>query len=65
LNRVNQILLSKGIFSQAARSRIKDADYAPEVSQQIKAQILQQNQVTVLKIAQQVPEAALTLLRNG
>lgn len=58
-------LAQQGIANQAARSRIADADYALEVSQQIKAQILQQSQATVLKIAQQIPEAALALLRNG
>lgn len=57
-------LAQQNVASQAARSRIADADYALEVSQQIKAQILQQSQATVLKIAQQIPEAALALLRN-
>lgn len=57
-------LAQQSIASQAARSRIADADYALEASQQIKAQILQQSQATVLKIAQQIPEAALALLRT-
>lgn len=58
-------LAQQGIANRAARSHISDADYALEASLQIKAQILQQSQATVLKIAQQIPEAALALLRNG
>ena len=57
-------LAQQSIASQAARSRIADADYALEASQQIKAQILQQSQVMVMKIAQQTPENVLALLRN-
>ncbi|ROP62423.1 flagellin [Enterobacter sp. BIGb0383] len=57
-------LAQQNLASQAARSRINDADYALEASQQIKAQILQQSQVAVLKVAQQIPETVLTLLRN-
>ncbi|MFY3332289.1 flagellin [Achromobacter xylosoxidans] len=47
----------------AARSRILDADYATEVSNMSKAQILQQAGTSVLAQANQVPQTVLSLLR--
>ncbi|CCH10211.1 flagellin N-terminal helical domain-containing protein [Achromobacter xylosoxidans] len=46
-----------------ARSRILDADYATEVSNMSKAQILQQAGTSVLAQANQVPQTVLSLLR--
>jgi flagellin len=47
----------------ASRSRIEDADYATEVSNMTKAQILQQAGTSVLAQANQVPQTVLSLLR--
>src|SRR5699024_1727324 len=47
----------------AARSRIHDADYAVEVSNMTRAQILQQAGTSVLAQANQVPQTVLQLLR--
>ncbi|MBG6241874.1 MAG: flagellin FliC [Candidatus Symbiopectobacterium sp. Dall1.0] len=47
----------------AARSRIKDADVATEVSNMSKNQILQQAGTAVLAQANQVPQTVLSLLR--
>lgn len=46
----------------AARSRIEDADYATEVSNMTRAQILQQAGTSVLAQANQIPQSALSLL---
>lgn len=46
----------------AARSRIEDADYASEVSNMTRAQILQQAGTSVLAQANQVPQNVLSLL---
>ncbi|WP_116366349.1 FliC/FljB family flagellin [Parahaliea mediterranea] len=46
----------------AARSRIEDADYATEVSNMTRAQILQQAGTSVLAQANQVPQNVLSLL---
>ncbi|QDQ88737.1 flagellin FliC [Alcaligenaceae bacterium SJ-26] len=46
-----------------ARSRIEDADYATEVSNMTRAQILQQAGTSVLAQANQVPQTVLSLLR--
>ncbi|MCK0715651.1 FliC/FljB family flagellin [Chromohalobacter sarecensis] len=46
----------------AARSRIEDADYADEVSDMTKNQILQQAGTSVLAQANQLPQNALSLL---
>ena len=46
----------------AARSRIEDADYAVEVSNMTRAQILQQAGTSVLAQANQVPQGVLSLL---
>ncbi|MBD2794267.1 flagellin FliC [Xenorhabdus sp. 42] len=47
----------------AARSRIEDADYAVEVSNMSRGQILQQAGTSVLAQANQVPQTVLSLLR--
>jgi len=47
----------------AARSRIEDTDYATEVSNMTKNQILQQAGTAVLAQANQVPQTVLSLLR--
>ena len=47
----------------AAQSRIQDADYATEVSNMSRAQILQQAGTSVLSQANQVPQTMLSLLR--
>ncbi|ART64842.1 flagellin [Kushneria marisflavi] len=47
----------------AARSRIEDADYATEVSNMSKAQILQQAGTSVLAQANQTTQGVLSLLR--
>jgi len=47
----------------ASRSRIEDADYAVEVSNMTRAQILQQAGTSVLAQANQVPQTVLPLLR--
>lgn len=47
----------------ASRSRIQDADYAVEVSNMTRAQILQQAGTSVLAQANQVPQTVLSLLR--
>lgn len=46
----------------AARSRIEDADYAVEVANMTKAQILQQAGTSVLAQANQIPQSVLSLL---
>ena len=47
----------------ASRSRIEDADYAKEVANMTRAQILQQAGTSVLAQANQVPQGVLSLLR--
>ncbi len=47
----------------SARSRIEDSDYAVEVSNMTRAQILQQAGTSVLAQANQVPQTVLSLLR--
>jgi flagellin len=47
----------------AARSRIEDADYAVEVANMTRAQILQQAGTSVLAQANQIPQGVLSLLR--
>lgn len=48
----------------AARSRIMDADYAQEVSNLVRAQILQQAGIAILAQANRQPEIVLELLRQ-
>ncbi len=59
---INNLNNSIGNLS-AAQSRIQDADYATEVSNMSRAQILQQAGTSVLSQANQVPQAMLSLLR--
>ncbi|MDX7990826.1 flagellin N-terminal helical domain-containing protein [Xenorhabdus littoralis] len=47
----------------AARSRIEDADYATEVSNMSRGQILQQAGTAVLGQANQIPQTVMSLLR--
>ncbi|MGE4368230.1 MAG: FliC/FljB family flagellin [Burkholderiaceae bacterium] len=47
----------------AARSRIEDADYAVEVANMTRSQILQQAGTSVLAQANQLPQGVLSLLR--
>lgn len=47
----------------AARSRIQDADYAEEVSNMTRSQILQQAGTSVLAQANQIPQLVLSLLQ--
>lgn len=49
---------------QAARSRIKDTDYAVESAELSKSQIVQQASLSVLAQANIRPQTALTLLQN-
>ncbi|WP_312685912.1 flagellin [Kosakonia sp.] len=58
------VLAQQGIATQAAQSRIQDADYALEASKMAKAQILQQGQDAVLKVANQSAQNILALLRS-
>ena len=48
----------------AARSRIKDADFAAETAALTKAQILQQASSTILTQSNQRPQGALALLQG-
>ncbi len=57
-------LAQSTLATTAARSRIEDADYALEVSQMSRAQILSQAGNAVLVQANQMPEVALTLLKG-
>lgn len=50
------------ITTSAAQSRIQDADYAVEVANMTKAQILQQAGTSVLAQANQIPQSVLSLL---
>lgn len=56
----NQANISENL--SAARSRIRDADFAAETASLTKAQILQQASNTILSQANQRPQAALSLL---
>ena len=56
----NQSNVSENVT--AARSRIRDADFATETANMTKQNILQQAASTVLAQANQRPQAALSLL---
>lgn len=56
-------LQTNEINLSASRSRIEDADYAKEVANMTRAQILQQAGTSVLAQANQVPQGVLSLLR--
>jgi len=58
----NQANISENL--SAAKSRIKDADFAMETAQLTRAQILQQASQTILGQANQRPQAALSLLQG-
>ena len=58
----NQANVSENL--SAAKSRIKDADFAAETAQLTKNQILQQASQTILGQANQRPQAALSLLQG-
>ncbi|WP_074012377.1 flagellin [Candidatus Sodalis sp. SoCistrobi] len=59
---INNLTSSTSNLSEA-QSRIQDADYATEVSNMSKAQILQQAGTSVLAQANQVPQTVLSLLQ--
>ncbi|MBU2894913.1 flagellin [Colwellia sp. D2M02] len=58
----NQSNISENL--SAAKSRIKDADFAMETAKLTRAQILQQASQTILSQANQRPQAALSLLQG-
>jgi flagellin len=58
----NQINISENL--SAARSRMRDADFAVETANLTRAQILQQASSTILSQANQRPQAALSLLQG-
>ncbi|MGE1563920.1 flagellin [Pantoea septica] len=58
------VLAQQSVDTQSARSRIQDADYAQEASRLAQAQILQQGQNAVMKIANQSSDMVLALLRS-
>ncbi|GAA0815490.1 flagellin A [Colwellia asteriadis] len=58
----NQANISENL--SAAKSRIKDADFAMETAKLTRAQILQQASQTILSQANQRPQAALSLLQG-
>ena len=65
-NRFNSIIANLGTTVtnlSASRSRIEDADYATEVSNMTRAQILQQAGTSVLAKANQSTEGVMSLLR--
>ncbi|TNV22992.1 FliC/FljB family flagellin [Buttiauxella sp. B2] len=65
-NRLDSAITNLGNTSgnlSSAQSRIQDADYATEVSNMSRAQILQQAGTSVLAQANQVPQGVLSLLR--
>ncbi|WP_163559764.1 flagellin [Halomonas sp. NO4] len=55
-------LTQQSISTEAAQSRILDADYAVETANMMKVQILQQAGQSLLAQANQLPQTALTLL---
>ncbi|MCQ8877383.1 flagellin [Pseudoalteromonas shioyasakiensis] len=58
----NQANIAENV--SAAKSRIKDADFAEETAKLTKSQILQQASQTILGQANQRPQAALSLLQG-
>ena len=48
----------------ASESAIRDTDYAEEVSNLTRAQIMMQSTIQMLSVANQTPQSVLTLLRN-
>ena len=65
-NRLESVIQNSQATStnlSAARSRIMDADYATEVSNMTREQILQQAGTSVLAQANQLPQGILSLLQ--
>ena len=65
-NRMDSTIRNQSNVSEnvsAARSRIRDADFATETANMTKQNILQQAASTILSQANQRPQSALTLLR--
>lgn len=66
-NRFEAVIANMQAFTEnlsASRSRIVDADFASETAQMTRNQILQQAGTSILGQANQVPQAALSLLRG-
>lgn len=66
-NRFEAVIANMQAFTEnlsASRSRIMDADFASETAQLTRNQILQQAGTSILGQANQVPQAALSLLRG-
>lgn len=66
-NRLESVIQENTLTSMslsASRSRILDADYAAELSQMTRAQIIQQASSSMLTQANQLPEAVLSLLQS-
>lgn len=57
-------VLEGKVTTEAARSRIEDADYAQEISNMTRAQILQQAGSALMAQARQAPETILALLKG-
>jgi flagellin len=64
LDSVQNVQTATSTALSTSRSRIEDADYAQEVSQLSKAQILQQAGNSVLAKSNQQPQAVLSLLQG-
>lgn len=65
-NRMDSTIRNQSNISEnlsAARSRVRDADFATETANMTKQNILQQAASTILSQANQRPQSALTLLR--
>jgi len=65
-NRFESVVVNLTTYSEnlsAARGRIQDADFAKETADLTRSQILQQAGVAILAQANQLPQAALQLLR--
>lgn len=57
-------IAEQSLATQAARSRLQDADYSAEVSRMARAQIIPQAGSAAMTQANALPQAALTLLQN-
>lgn len=58
------VVMEGNVATGAARSRIEDADYAREVSNMTRAQILQQAGNALMAQGRQAPENILALLKG-
>ena len=66
-NRLDSTIRNQSNISEnvsAARSRIRDADFATETANMTKQNILQQAASTILSQANQRPQSALSLLQG-